>query len=445
MAGMTETELLELCSDKNIQKGYAEWIYPSAEMYGYGNSIRDYGFYLKSLPLLIYTDHNPFTPQDVPCWNEITMDAPCMFYHSPRLADEWKKHSDRPSYNLYSPNVFYRRKNKIEKSPDAKGTIAFPAHTTPIIDDLSNMEEYIQKLKNLPDEFQPVSICLYYQDILRGKHKIFLEHNFPVYTAGYLEDQRFISRFYNILKNFKYATSNEVGSYIYYAVEMGIPFSIYGDPPKYFNESNICWPLGELDYNIYPEYTRIYNLFDGLNLEISHEQKEYIEINLGLRYGISRFKMAYILYKNYFKNKLNKLLAKFFKRIPFKLISMHPQMKGHLFENPLPDKGKRIFFYGSGSFALNLIRTYDLSGLNICGFIDRNSSKKGQKVGPYEIFSLDEIEDLKPDIIVLTVVRAFDEIIFKLNQIKKEKKINFEIIKNLKKLNFYRRIFSLIF
>ena len=208
----------------------------------------------------------------------------------------------KPCYVLYSPAVFYRRKNKIEKLNQAEGTIAFPAHTTPSIEDVSNIEIYIEQLKNLPAQFQPVSVCLHMHDINKGQHKIFMKHNIPVYTAGNSADPRFIERFHDILKNFKYSTSNMIGSYAYYSVEMGIPFSVYGNPQKFINNDDPNITKGEWNpYNEYEYYRKVYELFNDLNTEISVEQKDLVEKELGIYDGLSRFDMAKVLYKIYFK------------------------------------------------------------------------------------------------------------------------------------------------
>lgn len=301
MNGMSEKELLSLCDEKNLRGSGARWIYWTAEVYSFGKYIRDYAFYPIFLPLAIYTDHGAGCV-DYPYKHELESSAPVQFYHSPVSVEKWKEVSSKPCYVLYSPFVFYRRSRKIEKDINASGTIAFPAHTTLSIDDVSDIEEYIKQLKELPDDFQPVSVCLHPTDINKGQYKVFMDHNIPVYTAGHGCDMRFAERFYNILKNFKYSTSNIIGSYTYYSVEMGIPFSIYGANPKYINSSDPNVTMGEYDpYNELQSYKIMYDLFNGLNKEISTEQREIVERDLGLKDGLNRLEMSKVLYRAFFK------------------------------------------------------------------------------------------------------------------------------------------------
>ena len=53
-----------------------------------------------------------------------------------------------------------------------------------------------------------------------------IEKGFDVVTAGHKFDKKFVNRFYEILSNHKYATSNAYGSHVPYSIEMGLPFFI---------------------------------------------------------------------------------------------------------------------------------------------------------------------------------------------------------------------------
>lgn len=306
---MTEAELVDLCT--RCDPGSAPWKYWTAELYSFGRHIRKYAYFPAFFTLPIYTDHGagflgrlPDGTEksnfDPPYGHELKSGAPVQFYHSPVSVEKWRKVSSIPCYVLYSPFVFYRRKHGIEKSPTAKGTLAFPAHSTPSIDDVSNIDEYARQLKALPAPFQPVSVCMHMHDINKGQHRVFMRHGIPVFTAGNTSDQRFAARFYALLRDFRYATSNMIGSYTYYAVEMGIPFSLFGEPQKFTNRSDENQPLGHYDpYEEFSGFRQIHDLFLRLHTEISAEQKQIVMRDLGLLSGVSRLRMAYILYKAY--------------------------------------------------------------------------------------------------------------------------------------------------
>lgn len=297
--GYSEEKLLEVCDEKKAFKGFSNWRYWTSEVYSFGKHIRDYGFYPKALPLMCYCDHG--AGDALVYEHELNNDASCMFTFSHKKCDDYKKVSNKPCYKVIAPFVWYRRENEIEQLATAKGTIVFPVHTTPEIDLLSSVEEYIEELKKLPEDFHPICVCLHMHDINKGEHKIFLEHGFPVYTAGNAFDCRFAERFYNILKNFKYSMSDIIGSNTFYSVEMGIPFSIYGKEPLLMNNGDSNLDKGEYKYNESESYKESHTMFAGLNKEITKEQKEYVENCLGVHNSISRIQMAKVLYMAYLK------------------------------------------------------------------------------------------------------------------------------------------------
>ena len=299
---MEERELIDLCQPKaSVSFQIIPSPYWTAEVYGFGKYIREYGYYPFFLPLCVYTDHGP-GGIDEPAKHELESPAPTQLYHSPQAVKNWHRFTAKPCYCLYSPFVYYRKSRGIERALDAGGTLAFPAHTTQSIEDISDIGMYIDQLLAMPEEFQPVSVCLHMHDVNKGRYKTFMERNIPVFTAGSVSDYRFTERFYSILRNFAYATSNLVGSYTYYAIEMGIPFSIYGNRQKYINKDdpNIC--IGEYDpYKEDKAYKRAHDIFTGLFTSITSEQKEMVDTGLGIRNGISRWKMAQVLYMSFLK------------------------------------------------------------------------------------------------------------------------------------------------
>lgn len=296
-------ELLEICNNDNRSE-QSNWRYWPTELYGIGKWVRKYGFYPEKLPLYVYSDHGVTLRRTQLPEHELNNDAPYMLIHSPDKLKCWKELSSKPAYGLFSPFVFYRRNNKIKLSSDAKGTLAFPGHSSKNIEDMLNPQDYISDLKNLPDKFKPISICLHMHDINKDKHLPYMEAGFEVFTAGHNYDNRFTERFYDILKKFKYTTSNFIGSYTFYSVEMEIPFFLYGAKTKLYNLNNKDMPQGHInEEELYPEYKEANALFryDRFANIITDEQKKFVEQELGITHGISRLKMSYLLYSAWLK------------------------------------------------------------------------------------------------------------------------------------------------
>lgn len=303
--GMTEKELTDLCVDKNLNKGNAEWKYWTSEIYSFGKYLRLYGFYPSWLPLYVYMEHGVAINkvEEIPP-HELNNDAYCHFYMDARKIPYFKEKSTKPCYPLKSLSVYCRKRNNYKQSPEAKGSLFFFSHSTPDIENEMNLKELFQELKTLPEQMQPVCVCLHMHDINKGVHKQFIGNGFPVYTAGNTLDNRFADRFYSLIKNFKYTFSNEIGSYTFYSVEMGIPFFFYGSEPVYYNVSDENIPSGRYTINqqdFYREMVRLFS-YSGFNVELTEEQVQFTKMKLGLETGLSRLQMSKILWKAYFSN-----------------------------------------------------------------------------------------------------------------------------------------------
>lgn len=124
--------------------------------------------------------------------------------------------------------VHHRLMNGVEPDVDAKGTISYPLHSTPQLNSEFDWDVYARELSELPEVYQPVSACVYWKDVVLGRHKSFEKYGIPIYSCGTMDNEHYAHNFYQLLKRHKFATSNYLGSYAAYALEMNIPFFIYG-------------------------------------------------------------------------------------------------------------------------------------------------------------------------------------------------------------------------
>lgn len=315
--GMSEAELLAVCIQKNADKGVAAKQFGISEMYSQGKIFREYSGFPSWLPLNICADHGAGGAEVLR--SELENDAYAMFSFGSEKCIAYRTVSEKPCFRVMHPFVWYRRNNGIAQAADARGTIAFPAHSLADVQCDYQIEQYIKALKALPAHMQPVCVCLFTIDVLQGAYKAFIEQGIPVYTAGNISDVRFVDRYYNIIRHFKYATSNAPGSCLFYSVEMGLPFSIYGGDVTYVNYGNGDVPLGKLNEFEYEKRCNAY--FSGINTEITVQQRDYVlNYFFGGETPISPREMRKILFAAWFMRdkKLQdviKGLRRLFKRI----------------------------------------------------------------------------------------------------------------------------------
>jgi tetratricopeptide (TPR) repeat protein len=213
-----------------------------------------------------------------------------------RRLQAWNEKSNIPAAILGAPFVHYRKLRQIEKDIDANGTVAFPAHSTDLMDAVFDIDGYCKLLESLPIEFHPITICLHADDLARKKDVIYKKYGFNIVTAGpkYVPGFEFVQKFYEILRSHKYATSNQVGSYSFYAVEMSIPFFILGEPVDMENSGDKTMPSR---YSILDHPMGVFAtaMFQGPTQVISEEQKKFVEEELGVHDCLSGIELRQLL------------------------------------------------------------------------------------------------------------------------------------------------------
>lgn len=97
---------------------------------------------------------------------------------------------------------------------------------------------------------------------------------------------------------------------------------------------------------------------------------------------------------------------------------------------------RKVVFWGASVFLEQFIEKYNPKKKNLLGIIDKSSNRWGEKIGNFEVFSPDELKNLQPDFVALTV-RYKNRIIFEdiKNYLKKEN-LNIKMFPNIWKI-FY--------
>jgi hypothetical protein len=263
----------------------------------------------RPLPCRYEHGHSPFDDRPV---NDLRSTKRLMLVFNKRRLETWQRHSKRPAYIIGSPFVQYRRLQNIVKAADACGTVVYPLHSTPKEQGVFDRQEYCRQLKALPAQFHPLKLCLHEHDFQLGFDNIYREHGFEIVTAGVREEPDFVDKFYEILRHCRYATSNAFGSYLFYAVEMGIPFFIYGGKTSFlYTDKKHTYERvkQEGEFGAYIE-----DLFStDPNVGITEEQRIAIEKEVGIHDAISGQELYSLLMENYWRQRVEDAV-----RFPFR-------------------------------------------------------------------------------------------------------------------------------
>ncbi len=139
------------------------------------------------------------------------------------------------NHGAYSigPHIAYAKhaysENKIveEKKRLGKSLLVFPAHSIQGLDATYDIEDFINEIKRIGQDFDSIRICLFWKDILEGNYKYYLDEDFELVTAGNFYDPFFLSRLKTIIETSTVTMSNSLGTHVGYCVFMNKPHYIY--------------------------------------------------------------------------------------------------------------------------------------------------------------------------------------------------------------------------
>lgn len=292
------------------------------EMYGAGVVLRRYGFYPKFLPLWVSATHS-INLSDEPSGFELDPWFAYSLVYSDRFKSAIQDKGSSKAFKIMAPFAIYKRLYNITKSPDVKGTIAFYDHSLSWADTVVDYDAYVESLLDLPIHMQPVTVCLHYMDVQKNVHQELMRRGLQCVTIGHSSRPDFIETFYETVRHYKFAVSNNMSTALLYCCDLGIPSSVYGVSPRefYFHRSyldklseslRLSMPQdvrGQIDDDgllvsftdamVWFQNTRIYKVsavFEKLSQDITFDQKMITIEDLGLENGITRFQAALVFY-----------------------------------------------------------------------------------------------------------------------------------------------------
>lgn len=268
---------------------------PSWHHYGFYEILKQYTG-VPFVPRRVNAQHG-WTPSSTASPNDMAARPTLELAWNKRFKDDWERKCPYRCEVIGSPFVIYRRMQGIEQVSDAKGTIAFPGHSLQHVRMEYSIARYCELLRSLPQQFHPVTIALHPVDIERWHMDAeYRKHGFEVVSAGLDKSVPYYQKFYELLRRHKYATSNDLGSYMCYAVEMGIPFFLFGDIPTYDNREGLASEMERQVYHGVEAYeigrmaTELFSRPEkGV---ITDEQRRFVESELGFGDSISREELA---------------------------------------------------------------------------------------------------------------------------------------------------------
>ena len=154
---------------------------------------------------------------------------------SDKLVQMYQEHTDNKDIYAVGAPFFYASslmsKEQIanEKKRLGRNLLAFPMHSSVCCDTDFAPDKFLSILEEERKKFDSVRVCIYWKDILRGAHKVYLEHGFECVCNGHINDINFLRRQKALFEIADATISNGIGSHVGYSVFMEKPHRLIDD------------------------------------------------------------------------------------------------------------------------------------------------------------------------------------------------------------------------
>jgi len=165
----------------------------------------------------------------------------------------------------------------LEKKRLGRSLLVFPSHSSSVINSFYDVRSFCKRIKIIAKNFDTVRVCLYWRDIKRGTHKLYLEHGFECVTAGHIFDPLFLPRLKSIIETSSVTISNSIGTHIGYCLLLNKPHYIYSQKIKY--EGNL---KQDTKFEKSKLHENIQNVFGNYAETISKQQYDLVNLYWGL-------------------------------------------------------------------------------------------------------------------------------------------------------------------
>ena len=280
----------------------------TAEIYGLGKSLRYISEYPQWLPIdAVFCHGVNFEPR----LYKHERENPARIYIGwhPQLIENNNTINSKKIIRIPHPWVRYRHLMNYQLQESRSGTIVFYPHTTGSDRLEWDPRSYLESLRGLEEKFQPITICLHHHDATPNNRKLIEEYNFQSVTLGDPFSRMFVDKFYELVCQFKFATSTDWGSQTAYCTELGLPYFYFGKTHSIVNVSDENLPKGLVKHEHQDAeelYKKARSLFSHQYDYVTEDQLKYINEMMCLRNDFDYKNLKKILIYEFFLGRLSR-------------------------------------------------------------------------------------------------------------------------------------------
>jgi len=217
----SQRNLVQLCADRPLRT--AELCNGNA-FYGIDSVLKQYAGLPSTHRLNGVVPHGVVFDETLVWEDEKTAPLPAVFCYPSYRKDVYTRETEKKVILSASPFLYVVEMLKSQPMPERRGTLVFPPHSTHHILIEMDLDRFADELVCLGDEYQPITVCLYWKDFNLGREMPFRSRGLGVVSAGHMFDPDFLFRLYHLCSLHRYAAGAALGSHIFYSVKAGCSY-----------------------------------------------------------------------------------------------------------------------------------------------------------------------------------------------------------------------------
>lgn len=203
-------------------------IFIANDMYGHASILKAYSLWPAKRPLKVVIPHGPSYRLETRWDYEKNVCLPMIAAHTEELAQDYMKWTGKTVRLIASPYLYLLEIMRDQPVQARQGTIFFPLHSTENVMVETDFALQADELLKLDQTYQPITVCIYWVDYLKGHHLPFQERGFRIVSAGCLTHVSFLARLHHLMARHTYAMSCFPGTHTMLSIASGCTFLSYG-------------------------------------------------------------------------------------------------------------------------------------------------------------------------------------------------------------------------
>lgn len=276
------TDIENLSKHINMFYPYTSELQPVNDWYGHATILKKFLGLPNSYQFKFIIEHGTYFSSQV-ADIELESNLPTFITYSPYRVKVLKKLRpyafDIGPFIHYAPHYLTKQQLDSEKKRLGKTILFFPSHSLIGLTNEYDMAWSYKKIKAISKGFDTIRVCIYWKDVLLGKHNYYQSKGLECVTAGHILDPLFLPRVKSIIHTADLTVSNDASSPLSYCIYMNKPHIIFYQRPKMSGKKYFKKIMTE--YWKSRPYNQVVKEFSKIQFSINSKQQKLMNYYCG--------------------------------------------------------------------------------------------------------------------------------------------------------------------